>query len=149
MKYELIPHTADMGIRLTNKTIKGLFNDAAFALFDILTDIKTVKSKFQRKIYVEAIDYDELLNEFLNKLLKEFTVENNLLSKVKVQCVRRQDAQLTTQNAQRKMLSAIIYGEPYDAKRHKIKTEIKAITFHNLFVKKVKFGYQAEVIFDV
>lgn len=141
MKYELIPHTADMGIRLTNKTIKGLFNDAAFALFDILTHIEKVKPIFQRRIFVEAINYDELLNEFLNKLLMEFMVKNNLVSKVKVLSI--------DEGCKRIVLSAIIYGESYDAKRHKIKTEIKAVTFHNLFVKKVKLGYQAEVIFDV
>ena len=141
MKYELIPHTADMGIRLTNKTIKGLFNDAAFALFDILTHIEKVKPILQRRIFVEAINYDELLNEFLNKLLMEVMVKNNLLNKVKVLSI--------DEGCKRIALSAIIYGEPYDAKRHKIKTEIKAVTFHNLFVKKVKLGYQAEVIFDV
>jgi len=141
MRYKLIPHTADMGIRLTNKTIKGLFEDAAFALFDILTHIEKVKPIFQRRIFVEAINYDELLNEFLNKLLMEFMVKNNLVSKVKVLSIE--------EGCQNTILSAIIYGERYDPARHRIKTEIKAITFHNLYVRKVKSGYEAEVIFDV
>jgi SHS2 domain-containing protein len=178
MRYQLIDHTADIGIRLNNKTIKGIFEDAAFALFDILCDIKTVQAGFERAISVEALnpvrtvhpggqrgsgqasDYEELLNEFLSMLLREFTVENNLISKVEIQDIRTENAPTSvgtplryatrsTQDAQHLILSAIISGEPYDPARHSIKTEIKAVTFHNLTIKKTKPGYTAEVIFDV
>jgi SHS2 domain-containing protein len=141
MRYKLIPHTADIGIRLNNKTIKGLLTDGALALFDILTHIEKVKPLFQRRIFVEALDYDELLNGFLNELLMEFTVGNNLIRKVKILSIEK--------GARRINLAAIISGEVYDPERHKIKIEIKAVTFHGLYVKKVKSGYQAEVIFDV
>jgi SHS2 domain-containing protein len=141
MRYKLIPHTADIGIRLNNKTIKGLLTDGAFALFDMLTHIEKVKALFQRRIFIEALNYDELLNGFLNELLMEFTVGNDLIRKVKILRIE--------ENARSIDLAAIIYGEAYDPKRHKIKTEIKAVTFHGLYVKEVKSGYQAEVVFDV
>ena len=40
-------------------------------------------------------------------------------------------------------------GEKLDFKRHRLKTEIKAVTYHQLKVQKVKDTWQAEVIFDV
>lgn len=149
MRYQLTDHTADIGIRLNNKTIKGIFEDAAFALFDILCDMKNVQTGFERTISVESANDEELLNEFLSMLLREFTVENNLIGKVKIQDIRTENAKRSTQDAQRLILSAIISGEPYDPARHSIKTEIKAVTFHNLSIKKTKPGYTAEVIFDV
>lgn len=176
MRYKLTDHTADIGIRLSNKTLKGIFEDAAFALFDILCDMKSVQAGFERTISVEAINDEELLNEFLSALLKEFTVENNLISKVKIQDIRTENAPTSagtslrhatrstpevytepfgntqgelSECAQRLILSAIISGEPYDPARHTIKTEIKAVTFHNLSIKKTKEGYTAEVLFDV
>ncbi|MEW6026585.1 MAG: archease [Planctomycetota bacterium] len=142
MRYKLINHTADIGIRLGSKTLKGLFEDAAFALFDILCDIKKVRASFKRTISVESGNREELLNEFLNTLLKEFTLENNLVGKVKIKSI-------DSNNALRLVLSAVIQGEPYDPKRHTIKTEIKAVTFHNLSIKKTSGGYTAEVVFDV
>ena len=141
MRYKLTDHTADIGIRLSHKTLKGIFDDAAFALFDILCDIKNVRTGFERAISVEAVNDEELLNEFLSMLLREFTVENNLLTNVEVKEIKA--------TPEGKTLSAVILGEPYDAQRHTIKTEIKAVTFHNLSVKKTKEGYIAEVVFDV
>jgi len=137
MRYKLVPHTADMGIKLANQTLKGLFEDAAFALFDILTDIKKIKPQFRKEISVQAVDIEELLNTFLGKLLEEFTVENNLISKVEIQ------------NLEDKKLTAIISGEPYNPQKYSIKIEIKAITFNDLYVKKTKTGYEAQVILDV
>jgi SHS2 domain-containing protein len=141
MRYELIPHTADIGIRVTNKTMSGLFEDAAFALFDILTDIKEIRNEFNPSISVSAVDNEELLNEFLNKLLTEFTVYNNLISKVKVEAIEAKGDKI--------YLSATISGEAFNPKRHLIKTEIKAVTFNDIYVKKTAAGYEAQVIFDV
>ena len=137
MKYTLIPHTADMGIRVRHRTLPGLFRNAAFALFDILTGVARIKSQFHKTISVQAVNTDELLNEFLNRLLQEFTVENNLIRRVAIKTL--------TPNS----LSAVIYGEPFDPKRHHIKIEIKAITFNDLYVKKGRNGYEAQVILDV
>ena len=39
--------------------------------------------------------------------------------------------------------------EPYHPERHLIKTEIKAVTYHQLAVEKTKTGWKARVIFDV
>ena len=141
MRYQLTDHTADIGIRLSNKTLKGIFEDAAFALFDILCDINKVQTDFERTISVEAINDEELLNLFLSVLLNKFTVENDLINQVKVTALKESEGKIS--------ISGMIYGEMFDPARHVIKTEIKAVTFHNLAVKKTKEGYTAEVLFDV
>jgi SHS2 domain-containing protein len=46
-------------------------------------------------------------------------------------------------------ISARAQGEKWDLKRHRLKAEIKAVTYHELRVKKVKNHWQGRVIFDV
>jgi SHS2 domain-containing protein len=141
MRYQLTNHTADIGIRLKNKTLSGLFEDAAFALLDIICDTTKVKPAFGRTISVEAINDEELLNLFLSVLLQEFTVKNNLIKKTQVTEIRAVTSG--------RKLSAVISGQTYNPKCHTIKAEIKAVTFHNLSIKKTETGYTAEVVFDV
>jgi SHS2 domain-containing protein len=40
-------------------------------------------------------------------------------------------------------------GEKIDPARHVIQTEIKAVTYHGLYVREVENGWEAQVIFDV
>jgi len=141
MRYQLTDHTADIGIRLGHKNLAGIFEDAAFALFDILCDIKKVRTAFERTVSVEAVNSEELLNLFLSVLLNEFTATGNLLNKVIIREIK--------EGAEKATLSALIAGEPYEPGRHSIKTEIKAVTFHNLAIKKTRAGFTAEVVFDV
>ncbi|MDI6732863.1 MAG: archease [Planctomycetota bacterium] len=157
MKYQLIHHTADIGIKVRDKTLKGLFEKSAFALYDILCDIKKVKPLLKKTISVQAPTYEEILNEFLNALLKEFTVQNNLVASVTVNKIEKptgslgslQDGNIIYPSRDSLLLSATIHLQRYSVRQHLIKTEIKAVTFHNLYVKKIRDGYMAEVIFDV
>lgn len=137
LKYELIPHTADLGIRVTGKDLKDLFQKAGWALFDIMTDIKKIRPLEKETISVRADNLDELMNYWLTSLLQQFTLKNRLLSDFRM-------AHISDTS-----LEAIIQGEPFDPTRHEIIKEIKAITFHNLSVKQLANGWQAEVIFDV
>ena len=150
-KYELIPHTADMGIRVTGKDLPETFQKAGFALFDIMTDIKEVNPAVKETVKVTADNLDELMNYWLTSLLQQFTLKNRLISKVKINNISPPLAPPKASLAfgGETALEAVIQGEPYNPSRHQIHKEIKAITFHNLSVRKTSNGWQAEVIFDV
>ncbi|MFH1227287.1 MAG: archease [Planctomycetota bacterium] len=140
-KYELIPHTADMGISVKAKTLKTLFTNAAFGLFDIMTDTGKVKPVKVIKVNVSADNLDELLQGWLSALLSKWSLDNELLSGFVINSITKVKNSF--------QLSGLAKGEHYDPKRHSIKTEIKAVTFHGLQVLKTKRGYEAQVIFDV
>jgi len=135
--YEFIPHTADIGIRVKGKTLAELFQNAAFALFDIMSDIKKVKSVIEEPIEIEADDLVELMNYWLSALLKQYTINNRLLNFFEIKSISD------------RMLTALIKGEDYNQSKHNIKKEIKAVTFHNLYVKEIDNGWESEIIFDV
>ena len=48
-----------------------------------------------------------------------------------------------------KGLKAVVKGEPFQEGVHVIKTEIKAVTYHQIQVKKRDGGWKAQVIFDL
>lgn len=136
-KYELIPHTADIGIRVRGKNPGELFQNAAFALFDIMTDINEIRHSLSEQITLGVDNYEELMNYWLSNLLQQFTIYNRLFSQFDITAI--------TENS----LAANIQGEPYDQNRHEIHNEIKAVTFHNLTVKQIDNEWVSEVIFDV
>jgi len=137
MHYELIPHTADLGIRVNGKNLPELFENTALALFDIMTDIARVKPREKYTLEITADNLEELMNNWLTKLLREYIFNQRLLSRFKI-------LKITPQG-----VKAIAKGETYNPEHHKILKEIKAVTFHNLSVKQLANGWQAEVIFDV
>jgi SHS2 domain-containing protein len=142
--YEFNPHTADIGIRVKGKTLAGLFQNAGFALFDIMADIKKIKPITREKIEITADDTEELMNFWLSLLLKQYTINNHLLCSFKIKSITGTK------------LTAVVKGEEYNQSKHSIMKEIKAVTFHGLSVKKIddavpagRQGWQAEIIFDV
>jgi SHS2 domain-containing protein len=47
------------------------------------------------------------------------------------------------------LLKARVRGEPFDERRHVIRTQIKAVTYHQIQVSKEKGTWKARVIFDL
>lgn len=145
--YELIEHTADIGIRVAGKTKEDIFINAACAMLNIMVASKVIDStclpcrirhrqEREHSLTIKAADTEELLVCFLNELI--YLVSKKFLP-AKFKIVKMDSQSLT----------ALVSGEKFDMRRHRLKTEIKAATYHNLKIEKNTAGYQAEVIFDV
>ena len=135
--YEFINHTADLGIRVRGNSLKQLFERVAWAMFDILVELKGVKLKKTFEIEIKAEQIDELLADWLRELLYKFNGEGYLFKKFEVKKLNKQG------------LKAKVRGEKLDLSRHQLKTEIKAVTYYELEVKKRKDIWETQVIFDV
>lgn len=135
--YQIIDHTADIGIEVTADTREELFAKAARAFCDLICDCKTIKRKVERKLAVIRPDSASLLQGFLNELLYLFETKHELYSSVVR--IRFQD----------NGLMAVVCGEKIDPKRHEIKTGIKGVTYHQLRVWQEGDEWKARVIFDV
>jgi len=136
-KYEFINHTADLGIRVWGESIEELFKNAAYSMFDIMADLNRVELKKTMKVHIEKEELDELLADWLRNLLYKFNGDRYLLKEFKVETIDTQG------------LKAKVKGEKLDLSRHHLKTEIKAVTYHGLEVKKADRGWEAQIIFDV
>ena len=132
--YQIFDHTADIGITIRADTAENIFVDAAGAMFDIITDTHRIKPKIQIEIKQEAESYDELLVGWLGELLYQYSVRGIVFKEFSVQ------------ELSPKAVRALCRG---DKPADKIKTEIKAVTYHELEFRKTPEGYVARVIFDV
>lgn len=136
-KYILIDHTADIGIDVFGDSLQDLFANAAFAMFDIIADLSNVKDKDEYRISVSGVDREQLLVNWLSELLYLHDV-NGLLFK-----------DFTINNITDTQLDAIARGEGYKDGIHIIKTEMKAVTYHNLSIIKKDSQWQGRIIFDL
>ena len=135
--YELLEHTADLGIRVWGADLKGLFINAASAMYDLIADISSIKPAISINIKTEAQDKDELLKNWLSELLYHFHVKDILFS------------EFTINQIDDKSIVSIAKGEKIDRTRHDLKHEIKAVTFHNLKIKQENGKQATEIIFDI
>lgn len=135
--YELIEHTADIGIRVRADDLKGIFKKSALAMFDIIAEEINPAAKDFKKIEtnVRGGNLDELFINWLNELLYQSATKELIFSDFQIQKLDRNN------------LEAALIGR--DNKNYRINTEIKAATYHELQIEQIKSGWQAEIIFDV
>lgn len=141
--YELIEHTADVGIRVRGKDLKELFENAAAAMFNIMAEPKPAPAgpaakeipEFKINVRQKAENLEELFVNWLNELLSLSSVKGRIFTG------------FTMHKVDKNSLEAQVSGE--DVKNYKVNTEIKAATYHELKVREASGGWQAEVIFDV
>lgn len=135
-RYKILEHTADVGIEARGETLKEAFANTAFGMLSIMINPEKVGEEESYSLKVKGRDEKELLVAFLSELLYKYEV-NDILPK-------RVDISLLTD----KDLKAEVYGEKLDLKRHTIDTQIKAVTYHQLEIKKNK-DWRIRVIFDI
>jgi SHS2 domain-containing protein len=135
-RFEIIEHTADIGIAAYGNDLKKAFANAAYGLFSLMVDLKDVGDTLCREVKVTAETQEDLLVAWLNELLYIFEVENVLFGRFMI------DEFTETR------LRSKCYGELIDPARHKIKMGVKATTYHMLKIER-KNGFRVQVLFDI
>jgi len=136
-RFEILDHTADIGIIVYGEDLKSLFQNAGEAFFHLITDLKRVKLRTERKIEIEGESLERLMVDWLNELLYLHDVENLLFKRFHVASVGE------------KGLRASVKGEFFQEGVHVIKTGVKAVTYHQLEVKQEEEGWRARIILDL
>ncbi len=132
MTYELIDHTGDVGVVARAATLEELFAECARAMFGILADAPAPRPEGSDPFPVAGKDPPEELRDFLSELLYRFSADH-------------------------RMYVGFVPGpgcvdaawERYDPVRHPLRTELKAVTYHQLEAVREGSGWRARVIFDV
>lgn len=122
--YEYFEVTADIGFKAYGENLNEAFENASIAMFNIITDTSNVTPSKEIEFEISSEDEVSLLYDYLEELLFHHEVDFMLFSQFHVQI----DENLC--------LRAKIKGEEIDWDKHERKTEIKAITFHKMDVKK-------------
>lgn len=135
--FEIIDHTADIGVIVHGRTLKDLFSNAAAALFSLIADLDRIRTIDLRTVKIGAPDRESLLVRWLNELIYLWDTEHMLFRRFHI-------LRLSS-----KHLEAQCSGEELDLSRHRVHRDIKAATYHMLQITRNKRGYQTRVIFDI
>jgi len=141
--YEIINHTADIGIKVYGKDLNALFFNAAHAMFEIMLEVIKKIPMFQKEerkrflLNKQGNNLEEILVFWLSELLYLFFAEGLIMDKADIQ------------KLDSSCIQAEVTGRVFSPDFYRIKTEIKAVTYHELEIKNTERGYEAQVIFDV
>ena len=140
MSYRFFEHTADLGVEIEASSFEGLLTEGLRALTDSMTEVDEVRLGLELPVDLVARSQEDLLVDWLNEVVFLFDTRAVLL--------RQADLEVESQ-ADGWHLRGAARGERYDPKRHRIKTLIKAVTYHQLEVRASVAGWTARVIFDI
>jgi SHS2 domain-containing protein len=133
-RYVLMDHTADMMVKAFGSTLEECFANAAFALFDQTVDLSGIGTSEETDIRVTGMDDEDRLYSFLSELLYIEDADNLILKEFRVSF----DGEDVVCHAK---------GETLDRSRHRIRSEIKAVTYHMMEVDRDTPS--VTVLFDV
>jgi SHS2 domain-containing protein len=138
--FEILEHTADIGLRVWGATSEALFENAAWGLAEILGARATAGDAEQRPVAGPAVnaragDIEALLVEWLNEVL--FALERSGACLADVEALK-----VIPDEADGNLLLV-----PCDGPR--TGTELKAATYHQVSVRPENGGWTATVYFDV
>ena len=134
MKYEFLEHTADVKFRVYGKTFGKIFEHTALAVSEILSGGNKVDPISVKEVEIEGSEKERLLCDFIDELIYYLDAEDFLVSKAKVKVKGNK-------------LKAKIFGD--DALAYPGLDHIKAATYAEMYVKKKKDGWEAQVVVDV
>jgi SHS2 domain-containing protein len=139
--FEFLEHMADAYIAAYGKDLVEAFENAALAMFDVMTDIEKVAPEVKDSIEVAAEDEYALLYSWLEALLVKFDIENILYSKFKIL-----DFSQTEEGFR---LKAEIWGEKFNPQKHMQKVGVKAVTYHMMEITKETGKVVLKFILDI
>ncbi len=132
MPYEEVQHTADWSLRVWAADLNELFAEAARGM-NALTGARPAPGPAShRTLETTAPDPESLLVSFLSELVYAAEQEHLVFENFKVKV---DDQRLKVE----------MEGAPLAS----VDKSIKAVTYHNLKIRKTERGYEAEIVFDV
>ena len=135
--YRVLEHTADVGFEAWGATREEVFANAACALQDLMVDVASIEPREETRVQIEGEDAASLLVNWLSHILYLFDGEGRAFGDFKIE-------RLTD-----RALIATARGEPFDRERHRVKLQVKAVTYHQLAIEPTPEGWRAQVFVDI
>ena len=131
--YEFLEHPADLKIKAFGKTKEELFLNILRGMVAAQKMEIEDEEEVKREVKIESPDLGSLMVDFLNEII--------YLSQTNKEAYRRAEFKKFSENS----LEAELVGQ----KIKRFGEDIKAVTYHNLEIKKIDDHWEAIVIFDI
>jgi len=126
--FKFLQHMGDALIEAYGSTLEEAFENAALAMFEVMTNTSKVTPSIEEVIEVEGFDLESLLYNWLENLLVMFDVNARVYSKFKVEKI--------TRTAEGFNLKARVWGEDYNSDKHEQRVGVKAVTYHMMSIEE-------------
>jgi SHS2 domain-containing protein len=140
-KFQEIEHTADIGILASDDTLPELMANLAFGMLNIITGEFDNPPTIKRRIKVKGPSLTDLMVRWLSEINYLLIVNHYLVTGIKIISIED-----TFGNY---IISADLYGKDSTPIERTFKTEIKAVTYHQMICEKKDNEYIGQVIFDI
>jgi SHS2 domain-containing protein len=120
MTFRFLEHISDVYVEALGSSLEEAFVQGAYAIFETMTDIKTLEAIESREIEIEAEDLQALLFEWIDQFLYLFDTEGLMFSKFNIKIEKITNGY---------KLKGMCWGEKFDPEKHPARTEIKAPTY--------------------
>jgi SHS2 domain-containing protein len=131
--FQEIEHTADWAFRAHGRDLAQLFAYAARGMFELQSGAGSGETSVARGVAVSGVDRETLLVNWLNELLYLQETQHETYSRFEV-------LEISDMH-----LRALVHGRPSPAEGKLI----KAVTFHDLEVRRSEDGWEAAIVVDV
>ena len=136
--FEIVEHTADIGVRAWGRTQEELFSHMAQGMFSLIVPLEEIRSQRTVPIKAQAEGTERLLVAWLRELLYLFDTQKILGRRFEIQRLEGD------------RMEAVVSGEKLDPSRHHPDKEVKAVTYCDLSVTQgADRVWSAQVIFDI
>jgi SHS2 domain-containing protein len=136
-RYRVTARQSELAVRVSGKSQTELFVNAAFALFDVMTDIEKIEVKERVPLEVEGLDMDDLMVNWTRELLYLYQGSGYLLKEFNIR------------EAKETSVKAEVCGEKIDPDRHEIRKEINGVAYHQSRMQKTGDQWTAQLIFEM
>ncbi len=136
-RFQILEHPSDVGIEAYGNSLEELFENAAHGLFSLIAAPEGIGMGQRLHLTLDSVDLENLLVRWLNELLYLYDGENFLIARTDVGSVSQTS------------LEGFILGETYNSKKHELKLDVKAITYHQLQIENISGYWKARFFVDV
>jgi len=139
--YRYLNHRADMGLEAENKTLEGLFQEAAAGLFGLMANLDEVRARKSRNMNLKADNAENLLYRWLSELVSLRDLHNELYGDFAELVINGDNSELE--------LEATVKGEKINPEIHELGTEVKGITYQGFELAKENENWRCRFVVDV
>jgi SHS2 domain-containing protein len=136
----MLEHMSDAYIEAYGRNLSEAYANAAYALTDTIIDIQTVKPELKKVIEVKGFDLINLLYNWLEAVLLEMQVEQNVYREFSTKVSKEDESWL---------IHAECFGERFVIEKHHPKVEVKAVTYHLMEVIEEENRYVVRFLLDL
>ena len=139
--YRFLEHTSDVYIEAWGRNLEEAFEEAAKAMFEVMTDISRIEPLIEKNIVVKGFDKYSLLYNWLESLLVYFDSEGLIFGDFKVNRISSCNSEL--------VLEGKAFGEVFNLKKHEPRTEVKAVTYSQMEIIEKEDKVLVRFVLDI